>query len=205
MKWKVTTKDSVTSAARNQNNRRALTLRTDRNSTLIHTKQAMKRGATAVLFIALVTTTPVLSVAKGPTVKIIIESRELPAPIQITDPNLQQFNVWSGPPGATRGFIIDATNGAVEAPIGFHHYKISFYAVWRSTKPTLTYVVFYDYDASTKEGFVYLPGKHEEFGRLNTSAISRAGFDGHWFRATPLWDNFFRRTIEKAAAKTAAR
>src|SRR5215469_2642683 len=54
------------------------------------------------------------------------------------------------------------------------HYEVSFYTGCtmdefgcRSSVPSLAYVVFYDYDPSELQGFVYLPGKDDEISKLN--------------------------------------
>ena len=69
-----------------------------------------------VLSVVFVTTTSSLLLAKGDKVKIIIESADLPAPIQITDPAVRRFNIWSGPGTSafdwSQGFIIDWPNRA---------------------------------------------------------------------------------------------
>ena len=132
----------------------------------------MKRVFTAVLFIVLTTTLSTLLLAKGDTVKTTIEGPALRAPIEITDSAVRQFNIWSGPGTSSfdgsQGFIIDWSNRAAAAPVGLHHYKVSYYegcnpkelsACW-TAEPSLAYVVVYDYAASAGEGFVYLPGEH---------------------------------------------
>ena len=138
----------------------------------------------AVLSVVFVTT-PTLLLAKGDTVKITIESRDLPFPIQITDPEVRQFNIWSGPGTylngveGKQGFIVDWANRLDEAPVGLHHYKVSFYEGCEShqslacptSEPSLVYVVYYAYNPSTGDGFVYLPGRGGEFAQLNTSHI----------------------------------
>ena len=171
----------------------------------------------SVLFLVFVTTMPTLLLAKGDTVKITIESAALGAPIEITDPAVRQFNIWSGPGTSTfdgrEGFIIDWSNRANAAPVGLHHYKLSFYEgcnpkesrTCHSAAPSLAYVVFYDYDPSAGDGFVYLPGKGGEFAQLNTSHIYRGGYEGHWFRAAKAWNDFVRPIIARATEYTAAR
>ena len=168
---------------------------------------------TTVLSVVFVTTKPTLLLAKGDTVKITIEGANLVAPIEISNPGVRQFNIWSGPGTSTfdgsQGFIIDWSNRADAAPVGLHHYKVSFYegcnpkesSACHSAEPSLAYVVFYDYDPSMGEGFVYLPGRGGEFAQLNTSHIYRGqGYEGHWFKAAKAWDDFLRPIIERAAA-----
>ena len=97
------------------------------------------------------------------------------------------------------GFIIDWRNGIVVAPGGLHQYKVSFYTTCQgyachTTEPLLTYVVLYAYDASAQKGFVYL-----------SAILHGHGFEGHWLRATKVWDNFVGLIITKATGNTAAR
>jgi hypothetical protein len=150
--------------------------------------------------------------AKGDTVVIEVQGGALTTPLKITDPRIQDFNIWSGPGvnGATlenaTGFIIDWPAGVVApAPAGLQHYEISFYEGcrvpndWcRAEKPSLAYVVFYDYDPSSKRGFVYLPGKGEPWYVMNVRSIWHGdGVEGHWFLAADSWEGFVRPLIAK--------
>jgi hypothetical protein len=172
----------------------------------------------AVLSVVFVTTTPTLLMAKGDTVKITIESAELATPIEITDLAVRQFNIWSGPGTylngveGRQGFIIDWANRLDAAPEGLHHYKVSFYEgceLRQSTpcptsEPSLAYVVYYAYNPSTGDGFVYLPGRGGEFAELNTSHIYRGQeYEGHWFRAAKAWNDFIRPIITNATVAAA--
>jgi hypothetical protein len=164
----------------------------------------------AALSVVFVTTKPSLLLAKGDTVKITIESAGLLSPIQITDRAVRQFNIWSGPGTylngveATQGFIVDWANRLDEAPVGLRHYKVSFYegcelhesSPCRTSEPSLAYVVYYAYNPSTGDGFVYLPGRGGEFAQLNTSHIYRGqAYEGRWFRAAKAWNDFVRPII----------
>jgi hypothetical protein len=164
----------------------------------------------AVLSMVFVTTKPALLLAKGDTVKITIESADLPSPIQLTGREVRQFNIWSGPGTylngveGTQGFIVDWANRLDEAPVGLHHYKVSFYegcelresSPCRTSEPSLAYVVYYAYNPSSGDGFVYLPGRGGEFAQLNTSHIYRGqGYEGRWFRASKAWNDFVRPII----------
>ena len=169
-----------------------------------------------VLSVVYVTTVPARLLGKGDTVKITIESAALAARIEITDPAVQQFNLWSGAGTSTfdgnQGFIIDWANRLETAPAGLHHYKVSFYegcqlresTPCRTSEPSLAYVVYYAYHSSTGNGFVYLPGRGGEFAQLNTSHIYRGQeYEGHWFKAAKTWDDFVRPIIARATEHTA--
>jgi hypothetical protein len=143
--------------------------------------------------------------AKGDMVLVEIKGASLKSPIQITDPRIEEFNIWVG-------FIIDWQAGVVaQRPSGLQHYEVSFYAGcrtperWNSNvrdclaeKPRLAYVVSYDYDPSSKRGFVYLPGKGDPFYYVNLGSIGHSGREGNWFLATASWEDFVRPLIANA-------
>jgi hypothetical protein len=143
-----------------------------------------RAGLLVTLLATLVVPTPLA--AKGPTLKISIKGDGLTTPIDLTDPSIRAFNVWEGPGTSvngveqTEGFIIDWSKGIVaERPNELQHYEVSFYANHQGER--LVYVVSYDYNPSTEQGYVYLPGKADESYRLNTFAIYRRGLEGTGF------------------------
>ena len=69
----------------------------------------------------------------------------------------------------------------------------------RTSEPALAYVVTYEYDPSTRQGCVYLPGKTDEWYRLNSGSIWRRGLEGNWFAASSAWLKFVSPIIERAA------
>lgn len=149
----------------------------------------MKRMFAALLAFCLLAI-PAQLFAKGATVKITIRGAGLKAPIEITDPKvLANFLVWAGPgtgPNEAKAFIIDWSEGPVaERPKGLPRYEVSFYA--KHSEERLVYVVFYEYDPSKKQGYVYLPGRTDQWYGLNVSTIFR-GVEGNWFRAWSEWD-----------------
>jgi hypothetical protein len=148
------------------------------------------------LFVILAASSPL---AKGTVSRITIDGRDLTSPIEIDDPKVAgSFNVWAGA-GAVRGrggveetegFIIDWASGAVAAPRPeLRRYMVSFF-VWNPprTVEKLVYIVFYTYDSSTQQGYVYLPGKGDKEYRLNVSTILRMR-EGNWFLATASWQS----------------
>jgi hypothetical protein len=176
----------------------------------------MKRTLPALLSVVLIAAMPTLLPAKGATVKIIL-APGLAAPVEIIDPAVRQFNVWSGPGTfvngveETQGFIIDWAKPVGKAPVGLLQYKVSFYTECKGIEcntagSSPTYVVYYKYNPSAKEGFVYLPGRGGEFAPLNRTAIFHGDeYEGHWFRASKVWDDFVTPIIEKETGSTAAR
>ncbi len=165
----------------------------------------MNRAFTVVFALVLVIGIPAPLFAKGETVEIIIKGADLTTPIEITDPKiLRDFNVWAGPgvrvngKEQTEGFIIDWSQGvAAERPNGLLHYEVSVYAKLQEAR--LVYVVFYDYNPSSEQGYIYLPGKGDKWSQLNMGTIYHGhGFEGNWFRATSTWQNVARRLIARA-------
>jgi len=142
---------------------------------------------------------PVLLSAKGLTTRITVKGPDLSAPVEITDPKiLGAFNVWAGAGVRVNnipqrdGFIIDWASGVVaERPNGLRRYEVSFYVKYANRplegqQEQLAYVVLYEPDAGGERGYVYLPGRADEWYGLNTRAIHR-GLEGKWFRATNAW------------------
>lgn len=139
-------------------------------------------------------------------------------PVQITDPRIQEFNVWAGPGvnGAgledAEGFIVYWKKAAVAAPpVGLKHYEVSFYAGCRTEpsclgeRPRLDYVVVvsYDYNPSSKRGFIYLPGKGDASYSLNLGTITHVSrVEGRWFFALDSWESFVRPLIARAKASS---
>jgi hypothetical protein len=143
--------------------------------------------------------------SKGATTKITIRDTVSGRSVDITDEAvLQDFNVWTGPGTflggveGTTGFIIDWESGiVVQRPHGLRRYEVRFY-VNRSSPvdEQPAYVVFYEHDAASQRGFVYLPGKSDEQYRLNTRAIFRGhGYEGSWFHANTAWKTAIRTLI----------
>jgi hypothetical protein len=144
---------------------------------------------------------PVSLFAKGDMVRIEIRGANLGMPIEITDARVKEFTPWAGPGVTingikqTEGFIIDWPHGAIaDRPKGLPHYEVSFYAKLHEepngAKEQGVHVVLYDYDLVTERGYVYLPGKGEEWYPLNASKMVHDFLEGNWFRASHAWDNF---------------
>jgi hypothetical protein len=167
----------------------------------------MKKIAASALFVSFFLFAASRILAKGATTKIMIEGADLAEPLEITDRKvLANFNVWTGPgtfstqPGFNANapsFIIDWSEGPVtELPQALRKYQVSFYADERS-KERAIYVVYYAVSPGSQQGYVYLPGKSDDWWRLNVSSISR-GVEGEWFHAWSTWENIARPLIAKA-------
>lgn len=179
----------------------------------------MKGTSAAVFSLLMMSIVPTSLSAKGQTVKITIKGADLTTPLEITSPKVGEFGVWEGPGvhvngvEQTDGFIINWPKGIVaQIPSGLEHYEVSFYSGCqtgdfgcRTSEPSLVYVVSYDYDPSTQQGFVYLPGKDDEAFRFNHTMWHGHGLEGHWLRATSAWENLVRPLIAKARATAQSR
>jgi len=171
----------------------------------------MKAIGAVALAVSMMVVPPSLF-AKGTIVKITIKGPNLPSSIEITDGGIKDFTPWAGPGVAingvkqTEGFIIDWAQGTLSGrPGNLQRYEVSFYARMygqpEGSKEELVHVVIYEYDALTGRGYVYLPGRTDEWYPLNTSKMVHDRLEGNWFRATRAWDNFVRPFLSKTAAK----
>jgi hypothetical protein len=148
-------------------------------------------------------------------VLVEIMGGHLPSTIRITDPKIDDFNIWAGPGvngvglEQADGFIINWKAGVAAQPQpALEHYQVAFYAGCRTIsgdpkclaeKPHLAYVVLYDYDRKAKRGFVYLPRIKEPWGDLNCGSIYHGkDIEGHWFHARDTWTGFVEPIIDKA-------
>ena len=161
----------------------------------------------SVLVILFLLAIPTKLFAKAPTSKIVIKGSNLSAPIEITDPKtLANFSVWMGtgtgctpcPPPNPESFIVDWSQPTADHPSGLQRYQVSFYA--KMPDEQLIYVVFYEYDPATEYGYVYFPGRAEEWYPLNVSTIIH-GVEGKWFRAWSMWEGVARPLIVRAKAE----
>ena len=164
----------------------------------------MKTGL-AVVFASLLLVVPARAFAKADISKITIQGGDLKTAITITNTKtLATFDLWSCPgtsnwinasPKEADRFVIDWSHGVTERPQRLQRYQVSFYAKWPTER--VIYVVLYEYDPATEQGYIYLPGKADEWYRLNVSTIFR-GAEGYWFRAGTRWNIVANRLIASA-------
>jgi hypothetical protein len=167
----------------------------------------LRRLFSSVVGLLLMIAIPVSLSAKGKTARITIQGADLKSAIEITDPKiLAKFNVWDGPgtfstqPGfnaSAPSFVIDWSQGRMSPPKGLPPYEVSFYADFGDKEEKRVYVVSHEYDPSSRQGYVYLPGKGERWYQLNAGSIFR-GVEGNWFSAWSSWEDVARPLIEKA-------
>ena len=173
------------------------------------------KGTSIVAFgLLIMSVMPASLFAKGHTVKITIEGVGLSTPLEMTDPEIGQFEVFAGPGTwgngveGREGFIINWSNGIVrQLPAGLQQYEVSFYTGCRmneygcrSSNPSLVYVALYAYSPSMNEGYIYLPGKTDEWFKFNRRMWHGHGFEGNWAYAASAWESFVRPLIAKARA-----
>jgi hypothetical protein len=160
----------------------------------------MRMALAVLLSSLLILNVPTPLLAKGKTVKITIKGAELKTPIEISYPKiLENFQVWTGPGAGTAerpSLIIDWPQGPVtKPPDSLHMYQVSFH---RAPNDQIVYVVYYAFSPGAEQGYVYLPGKSDEWAGLNVRSIWR-GVEGKWFRAWSAWERVARPLIEKVA------
>lgn len=144
---------------------------------------------------------------KAPTVRITVTSPDRSEPINITHSGVGEFNIWQGPGvringvPQTTGFIVDWENGPTPEPSErLRRDRIAFYTGCKRSEsdscnteePQLSYVVLSVQDPATGRVFIYLPGPHDAWYRVNTRSILR-GVEGHWFAASAEWQKFIAR------------
>ncbi len=169
----------------------------------------MKGTFAALLPLLMMLIVPVPLSAKGDTVKITIKGPCLETPLEIADRGIvAQFNVWTGPgvringkavymdPNHQYGTFIDWPNGVVpEPPRELPRYEVSFYVKRSAENPV--YVVLYQYDPATQRGYMYLPGKGDEWYQVNVRSIFQ-GVEGGWFYTSRAWEKDVRPLIDKS-------
>jgi hypothetical protein len=173
------------------------------------------KAITALLlaFSASSISTPVF--AKGIITRVTIKGPTLPTPVEITDAGIKDFTPWSGPGVTingvkqTEGFIIDWKYGPLSSrPKELPRYEVSFYGKLygqpSGARDELVHVVLYEYDSLIGRGYVYLPGKPDEWYRLNAAKMLHDGMEGNWFRATREWDEFLKTFIPRVQKKPPA-
>lgn len=100
--------------------------------------------------------TPAGLLEEAPTSKIILEGGDLKTPAVIRNPKiLKNFQPWAVPPG--QSFLADWSQATIGSPQEERRYKVSFYIEVAPRVGRLIYAVYYVFDLSTDQGYVYLP------------------------------------------------
>ena len=121
-----------------------------------------------------------------------LRRRDCASQVQIGEPSRRKTISGNAP-----GFIIDWSQGPVsQPPQALRRYQVSFYSDELQNERPI-YMVYICVGPGSDEGYVYLPGKSDEWWRLNVSSIVR-GVEGKWFHAWSLWEGIARPLIKKA-------
>jgi hypothetical protein len=115
-----------------------------------------------------------IAFAKGPADKITISGPGLVEPVEMTDPqSLERFSPWGDE-------FFDSYLGVLaEPPKPDTTYQVRIYVGQRDPY-TFQYAPLYP-------GYVYLPGRGDEWYETNIGTINRPGLDGHWLYASAGW------------------
>ena len=137
------------------------------------------RAALLALIIALGPQALSPAVGIKETAKLTISGPGLDPSLEITDrPVLALSGVFGGT------FI---GTPATEPDAAWPRYVITFDIQTGQGVKLAAYVVYYTKNRWTSEGFLYLPGRGENWYRNNISTILRDGQDGKWHHASDAW------------------
>jgi hypothetical protein len=88
---------------------------------------------------------------------------------------------------ATDGFVIANATPNDDRPPALARYEITFLVDRQDRNgQNMAYVIFYEYDAQSGNGFVYFPGRNDPQWQANVFLILRE-IEGHWYRASQDW------------------
>ena len=155
----------------------------------------MSKTATVPMLVGMLAllATPQGAPAKGRTVKLIVMSRNLPGPLEITDPRILELsNVW-GRQFLDRSYLLEAKPLREWMP-----HQLSFYVRFGNEEPKMLYVAYYYPEKSNKRGFIYVPGEREPWYYHNEAAIGGSGHDGTWSYASAAWEDLIKPVIVRA-------
>jgi hypothetical protein len=151
----------------------------------------MNRARIGLLAALLVTSAMAARIAaKGTTVRLTLAGPALSSPVEVTSPDAIAANVWAG------NFI---ENPTTEPDKAFPRYAVSFYVESPRGPVRMMYVVYYVRNPQTGQGLVYLPGRGEEWYRLNVSTILRDGQDGKWHEAESGWSEAIAAVLPQSS------
>jgi hypothetical protein len=128
--------------------------------------------------------------AKGPVVKLVVTGPDLRAPIEITDPDAIDVQVY----GAT---FVDRQSGPIKdvpaTPIP--SYRVQFYvALAPDDDVQMKYVVYYAWDSAKGSARVYFPGRHDPWWRHNVFTVALP-LEGEWYHTTDRWGQAVQKAI----------
>lgn len=148
-------------------------------------------------FVLIVAVCPSSVYPKGSPNKIVITGGGLRRPIEINEREiLKSFDPWMGQ-------FIDRAKGPVAEPSRQDPaYDVFFYMKWSGRHSTydrgklkMVYTMRYVRGHDGQPGYIYLPGRGEEFYNNNIGTIWREKEDGRWHQASAAWEVAMRRVI----------
>jgi hypothetical protein len=144
-------------------------------------------GVLAALLVLSAMTATVI--AKGNTVRLTVAGPSLLSAVEVVSPDALTANVFTG------NFIGNRTD---EPDRTFPRYTVSFYIETLRNPVRMMYVVGYVRNPQTGQEFVYLPGRGEEWYRLNVSTILRRQ-EGEWHHADGAWSNAIAAALHQSS------
>ena len=148
-------------------------------------------------FVLIVALCPSSVYPKGSPNKIVITGGGLRRAIEINEREiLKSFDPWMGQ-------FIDRAKGPVAQPSRQDPaYDVFFYMKWSGRHSThdrgklkMVYTMRYVPGHDGQPGYIYLPGRGEEFYNNNIGTIWREKEDGRWHQASAAWEVTMRRVI----------
>jgi hypothetical protein len=122
--------------------------------------------------------------AKGPVVKLVVTGPDLSSPIEITDPDAIDVNIYGATFADREGSKIENVPASPVPP-----YQVRFYVAMDSDDDIqMKYVVYYVWDSAERRARIYFPGRHNVF----TVALP---YEGAWYHATESWGRAVQEAI----------
>ena len=133
--------------------------------------------------------------AKGSPNLIVLSGGRLAHAIEVTDrTTLNAFSPWGGEFAAW-------SLGVVAAPCSARSFDTLFYMKWpqrRSAYDRVKLQMIYGtrYCQDGNSGYVYLPGRGEQYFNENNGTMMRPELEGHWYHASAAWQALMTRLLE---------
>jgi hypothetical protein len=128
--------------------------------------------------------------AKGPVVKLVVTGPDLSSPIEITDPDAIDVNIYGATFADREGSKIENVPASPVPP-----YQVRFYVAMDSDDDIqMKYVVYYVWDSAERRARIYFPGRHDAWWRHNVFTVALP-FEGAWYHATESWGRAVQEAI----------
>jgi hypothetical protein len=151
---------------------------------------------------------PLAAFSKGQIAKLVVEGKDLPMALEVTDSAiLGSFDIWHGPGVRVNGqavhlnaedpgpaFIDWLSDERVERSSSLLRYEVTFEIEGRARG---AYVVLYEFDPAVTGGYIYLPSTGDAHGAENVRLIYH-GVEGSWFHTSAAWERLVRPLVMAA-------